>query len=99
VFQKSLSRPYAEVVDIVEGRMRIIGDAVTAKGGFIGHIKSVVIAEGERCMLSVTDVGAPAQRRDLGGESARFELVCIVLLIEGDDLRAIIKDAFKDYIG
>jgi hypothetical protein len=98
VFQKSLSRPYAEVIEIVGSRMRIIADAVAAKGGFIGHIKSVVIAEGNRCMLSVTDAGVDAQRRDLGGESARFELVCIVLLVEDDDLRNIIRDAFKDYI-
>jgi hypothetical protein len=97
VFQKSLKRPYAEAVEIVESRMRIIADAVAAKGGFIGHIKSVVLAEKERCMLSITDAGTKPQRRDLGGDSARFELVCIVLLVEDDDLRDIIRDAFKDY--
>jgi hypothetical protein len=98
VFQKSLSRPYAEAAEIMASRMRIIADGVAAKGGFIGHIKSVVIAEGDRCMLSVTDSGMDPQRRDLGGNSARFELVCIVLLIEDDDLREIIKNAFAESV-
>jgi hypothetical protein len=89
--------PWEEAVELVRKRMRIISDAVTAKGGFVGHIKTVVIQEKDRCMLSITDAGMTPQRRDLGGDSASFELVNIVFGVEDGDLIAFIKEAFEEF--
>lgn len=86
------------MVSILESRMGIIAGAVSGAGGVIGHIKAVVIAEGDRCMLSITDAGTPAQKRDLGGDSAGFELVCIVFLVADDELRRIIAGAFEEFM-
>ncbi|GHU07800.1 hypothetical protein FACS1894151_02690 [Spirochaetia bacterium] len=98
VFRRSIAESYLDAIDLVEKRMRTIAENITAKGGIIGHIKSFVTAEGDRCMISITDAAAGAQKRLLSGESAGLELVVIVFCIEEDDLRNIIRSAFPEYL-
>ncbi|GHU96751.1 hypothetical protein FACS189483_00610 [Spirochaetia bacterium] len=98
VFRRSITESYSGVTELAEARMRVIAEAITAKGGIIGHIKAIVTAEGDRCMLSLTDAGVGVQKRPLAGESANLELVVIVFCIEADDLREIIRSAMAEYI-
>ena len=98
VFKCAVSEPYARAVEIVEEKMTRIAEAVEKQGGVIGHIKSFVVAEGDRCMISITDIEAGTQKRALHDDSAHFESVVIVLCIEEEPLRKIIEEAFQEYI-
>ena len=99
VFKYAVSEPYSQAIEMVEKKMFQIADAVDRQGGVIGHIKSFIVAESDRCMISITDIEAGPQRRTLKDDSAHFETVVIVLNIEGESLRKIIEDAYSDYIG
>jgi len=98
VFKCTITEPYERALGIVEKKMAFIADSVDKQGGVVGHIKSFVVSEGDRCMISITDIEAGPQRRPLHEESAHFETVVIVLCIEEDVLKGIIQEAFKEYL-
>jgi uncharacterized protein with ACT and thioredoxin-like domain len=99
VLRCEIPLPYAEALSVAEGKMRRIAEGVTEKGGVIGHIKSFITAQGERCMISITDIEQDPHRTLLAGDSASCELVVIVFLVEEELLREIIREAFEDLIG
>jgi hypothetical protein len=94
VFKSRIPEPYKKAVAIVGAKMKQVAEAVVANGGIIGHIKSFVVAEGERCMISITDNEMGPQEKQVAGESANFELVVIVFHIKEHTLREIIHSAF-----
>ncbi|AEF85293.1 hypothetical protein TREPR_1960 [Treponema primitia ZAS-2] len=96
VFKSHIAAPYQEAVGIVGRGMKNVAEEVVENGGIIGHIKSFVIAEGERCMISISDAGTEAQEKHIPGESANFELVVIVFHVDEDTLRGIIHSIFPE---
>jgi hypothetical protein len=95
VYKSRISEPYKKAVALVGEKMKQVAEAVVSKGGIIGHIKSFVTAEGERCMISITDFETGPQEKQVSGESVNFELVVIVFHISEDTLRKIIHFAFS----
>jgi hypothetical protein len=89
---------YQEALAAAEQKMLALAEDIVKRGGIIGHIKSLLTEEGERCMLSITDTDTGVQRRIPGGETSRLELAAIVFCIDDDTLRLCIRDAFADYI-
>jgi hypothetical protein len=94
----SLPLRYQDALAAAEQRMRALAEDIVKKGGIIGHIKSLLTEEGRRCMLSITGIDTGVQRRILGGETSRLELVVIVFCIDDDTLRLCIRRAFAEYI-
>jgi hypothetical protein len=98
VFRSRLPLPYSQAREIVETKMKILAETVAVQGGIIGHIKALVSAEGERCMISITDAGGAPQKRPLPGDNTGFELVAIVFGLSPEGLHKSIRSAFSEYI-
>jgi hypothetical protein len=98
VFRGRLPLPYSQARESVETNMKIRAETVADQGGIIGHIKALVSAEGERCMISITDAGGAPQKRPLPGDNTGFELVAIVFGLSPEGLHHSIRSAFSEYI-
>jgi len=87
---------YSEAVDYMKGKVKTIAEKVTSAGGIIGHIKAFIRAEGDSCMLSVTDDESDSNVRDYVSSKNTLELASIVFLITKEQLLQILIDEFGE---
>ncbi|AEF84317.1 hypothetical protein TREPR_1562 [Treponema primitia ZAS-2] len=86
----NISDNFTEAVAIVDSKMKTVAQAIINCGGIIGHIKSIITSENEKCMISITDMEIGSQKRFMDEKTARFEMVVIVFCIGEDKLCEII---------
>lgn len=95
-FHFEVDRSYDEAQQYSENALKTIAVAVENEGGIIGHIKAVVQAQGESCMISLTDEDVNIKQMHI--EQCSIEGAAIVFHIDPDKLQTIVEDAFSSLV-
>ncbi len=95
-FRFEINQPYDKAQQFAESTLKSIAASVEGDGGIIGHIKAVVQAEGESCMISLTDEDVNVKQMNV--EQSTIEGAAIVFNIDPDKLKSIIEDAFSSLV-
>ena len=92
----SIEKKYDEAQLLLDQMLKQVAKEVENSGGIIGHIKAFLKADGESCMISITE--EESNKRSLKAECCKVEGVAIVFGIEPEQLKSILTNAFKAYI-
>lgn len=92
----SIEKKYDEAQLLLDQMLKQVAKEVENSGGIIGHIKAFLKADGESCMISITE--EESNKRYLKAECCKVEGVAIVFGIKPEQLKSILTNAFKAYI-
>ena len=96
-YKFEIESPFEEAETTLDNLLKQVSQEVTALGGIIGHIKALLSAKGNSCMISITEDESDKHRRV--SSSCHVEGVAIVFCIPPDQLENILKRVFKAYLG
>lgn len=95
-YKFDIETPFEEAETTLDNLLKHVSQEVTALGGIIGHIKALLNAQGNSCMISITEDESDKHRTV--GSSCQVEGVAIVFCITPNQLESILKRVFKSYI-
>lgn len=96
-YKFDIEAPFEEAETTLDNLLKQVSQEVTALGGIIGHIKALLNAQGNSCMISITEDESDKHRTVCS--SCQVEGVAIVFCITPDQLESILNKIFARYIG
>lgn len=94
-YRLTIELSFEEAVTTLDAALKKIAAQITERGGIIGHIKANLTAEGQSCMISLTEEKSDQHYND--SRRCQVEGVAIVFGILPEQLTAILNTVLGPY--